>query len=97
MKNIKHLMTYRSATENKVNDIMCADNYITFTPNVNVLSYFLYLCRVKVMAFFGGSITKHSLVFYAINFLSKPSGRGTVFNHKIRQVYYTLRSIGISV
>ena len=29
MNNIKHLMTDRSATENKVNKIMCADNYIT--------------------------------------------------------------------
>jgi hypothetical protein len=28
---------------------------------------------------------------------TKPSGRGTAFNHTIRQVYYTLRSIGISV
>ena len=30
-------------------------------------------------------------------FTTNPSGRGTAFNHKIRQVYYTLRSIGISV
>jgi hypothetical protein len=35
MNNIKHLMTDRSATESKVNEIMSADNYI---PNVNVLS-----------------------------------------------------------
>ena len=30
-------------------------------------------------------------------FNTKTSGRGTAYNHKIRQVYYTLRSIGISV
>jgi hypothetical protein len=30
-------------------------------------------------------------------FNTKPSGRGTAFNRKIRQVYCTLRSIGISV
>jgi hypothetical protein len=30
-------------------------------------------------------------------FNTQSSGRGTAFNHKIRQVYYTLRSIGISV
>jgi hypothetical protein len=47
------------------------------------------------MELFGGSITKHSLVDKVSN--TKPSGRGTAFNHTIRQVYYTLRSIGISV
>ena len=30
-------------------------------------------------------------------FNTNTSGRGTAYNHKIRQVYYTLRSIGISV
>jgi hypothetical protein len=30
-------------------------------------------------------------------FNTKTSGRGTAYNHKIRQVYYTLRNIGISV
>jgi hypothetical protein len=30
-------------------------------------------------------------------FTTKPSGRGTALNHKIRHVYYTLRIIGISV
>ena len=30
-------------------------------------------------------------------FNTQPSGQGTAFSHKIRQVYYTLRSIGISV
>ena len=30
-------------------------------------------------------------------FNTKPSGGGTAFNHKIRQAYYTLRSIRISV
>ena len=30
-------------------------------------------------------------------FNTQSSGRGTAFNHKIRQVYYTLRSIGISL
>ena len=30
-------------------------------------------------------------------FNTKTSGRGTAYNHKIRQVYYTLHSIGISV
>jgi glutathionyl-hydroquinone reductase len=30
-------------------------------------------------------------------FNTQPSGQGTAFNHKVRQVYYTLRSIGISL
>ena len=30
-------------------------------------------------------------------FNTKTSGRGIAYNHKIRQVYYTLRNIGISV
>ena len=30
-------------------------------------------------------------------FNTQPSGQGTAFSHKIRQVYYTLRSIGISL
>jgi hypothetical protein len=30
-------------------------------------------------------------------FNTKTSGRCTAYNHKIRQVYYTLRNIGISV
>ena len=30
-------------------------------------------------------------------FNTKTFGRGTAYNHKIRQVYYTLRNIGISV
>ena len=30
-------------------------------------------------------------------FNTKTSGRCTAYNHKIRQVYYTLHSIGISV
>jgi hypothetical protein len=50
---------------------MCVFPSLTsFTPNVNGLSYFFYLCRVKVMDLFGGSITKHSLVCYAINLCS---------------------------
>jgi hypothetical protein len=51
MKNIKHLMTDRSAIENKVNDIMCADNYITvnsFTYSVHPLLQFTTVPQRKV-------------------------------------------------
>jgi hypothetical protein len=51
MNNTKHLMTDRSATENKVNEIMCADNYITvnsFKCSVHPLLQFSTVPQRKV-------------------------------------------------
>jgi hypothetical protein len=47
------------------------------------------------MIFFDFSSDKLSVSDKVFN--TKTSGRGTAYNHKIRQVYYTLHSIGISV
>ena len=51
MNKIKHLLTDRSATENKVNEIMCADNCITvnsFKGSVHPLLQFSTVAQRKV-------------------------------------------------
>ena len=51
MNKIKHLMTDRSATENKVNEIICADNDITvnsFKCSVHPLLQFGTVAQKKV-------------------------------------------------